>query len=143
VGQDDNVPNGLSFQIRPIYGISIPVIVRHGQCQAQVQLSGLRYGKSTDGDAIPVLTLQLDRTGNRSVLGDFRVSVDSGGSLKKGTVLYDYRGVAVYPNIPAREIEMPLAQGKNGGLNGTRIKVTFTPLDIKHDQVVAFLDLAE
>lgn len=137
----DSDAQQLNFQIRPIYGISIPVIVRHGQCQGDVSLSGLQFGQTHTEDGLPLLRVLLERKGNRSILGDLSVKVEGGGNLKKGTVLYDYKGVAVYPETPSREVRLPIPEGKEGALNGTRLKITFTPKDIKGEAATAFIDI--
>jgi uncharacterized cupredoxin-like copper-binding protein len=140
-GEDGQADRSLSFKITPIFGISIPVIVRHGQCRAEMKVSGLSYTQATEPDASPVLALQLERSGNRSVMGDVQVLVESGGSLKKGTIIAEVKGVAVYVGLAAREVQLPIALGRKGGLKNTRVKVTFTPKDLKADPVSNFLDL--
>jgi len=81
------------------------------------------------------------REGNRSLSGDFTAIVESGGKLKKGTLLWEQKGNVIYTNIPWRNIHMPMYQGKNGELKGARVKVTFTPNDFKGAPVVAYLDI--
>lgn len=131
--------NRLSISLRPVYGISIPVIVRHGETSASVGLGNLRFKPSESEGAPPVVTLDLERKGNRSVMGDFEISVESGGNLKKGTLLAVVRGIAVYHNLPVREVSLPLQPQKGASLVGMRFKVTFIPQDIKLAPVVAFL----
>jgi len=63
--------------------------------------------------------------------------VDSGTTLKKGTVISQVKGLAVYTNISAREVRLPLFE-KDQALKGGRLKVTFTPKDHKAPAQVAY-----
>lgn len=131
----------LSFSITQVMGISIPVIVRHGSTHAVIKLSGLRYWQPDFEGALPVLSLFLERTGNRSVVGDLRATVESGGQVPKGTLLVELKGTGIYTNLDRREVHLPMYFAKDGKLKGTRIKVTFTATDFKMAPQVATLDL--
>ena len=61
---------GVAFQLRPIYGITIPVIVRLGNLEATAALSNVR--KITDNGK-PAIALDINRTGDRSTFGEVRV----------------------------------------------------------------------
>jgi P pilus assembly chaperone PapD len=135
------VEKELSFSVRPIYGIAIPVIVRHGEIPAEVKLTQLVFSEATNDGMPPLVTLHLERTGNRSVLGDFEATVESGGKLKKGTSLMVMKGVAVYPDIAFREVLVPLRLEKGETLHGCRLKITFTPKDFKTSPISEFLDI--
>lgn len=132
----------LSFSITQVMGISIPVIVRHGETRASIKLSGLRYWQPDVPNAVPVISLFLERTGNRSVVGDMRATVESGGKVAKGTLLVELRGTGVYTNLDRREVHLPMYFAKDGKLKGARIKVAFTATDLKMAPEVAYLDLA-
>lgn len=131
----------LSFSITQVMGISIPVIVRHGETRAVIKLSGLRYWQPDIDGALPVLSLFLERTGNRSVVGDLRATVESGGQVPKGTLLVELKGTGIYTNLDRREVHLPMYFAKDGKLKGTRIKVTFTATDYKMAPEVATIDL--
>jgi hypothetical protein len=83
--------------------------------------------------------VDLERQGNRSVMGDFEVAVEAGGSLKKGTLVAVAKGIAVYHTLPAREVALPLQLEKGASIQGARLKVSFIPQDIKLPPVVAHL----
>ena len=65
--------DGVSVNIQALVGISIPVIVRHGDTHATVSLSGLAFQPATQPDEAPALDLLLNRSGNRGVQGEFKV----------------------------------------------------------------------
>ncbi len=92
-GNDENT---IAVKLTPIFGITIPVIIRVGKSTAKVSLS------NTDlemiNDTIPRLTIKFNRSGNMSVYGNITVDYISpdGQSKQVGIV----KGLAVYtPNL--------------------------------------------
>lgn len=99
--------NGVSFQLRPIYGVTIPVIVRLGNLEAKAGLSNVR--KTSDGGK-PAISLNISRAGSRSTFGEIRV-------LKAGIdkPIAMAAGIAVYTEIGQRSVTIPIdpAQAAN------------------------------
>lgn len=128
------------FKLTPIYGISIPVIVRYGDVTAEGGISAIRcFQDAKLAGQATILEFRFDRKGNRSILADVAVSVDSGGSLKPGTLLQEAKGVAVYNGLDYRLIRMPLLGAPKGtDLKGTRMKICLTYRDMKRPAVVAY-----
>ena len=91
---------GVAFQLRPIYGVTIPVIVRLGHLEAKAGISNVK--KVTDGGK-PAISLDLNRSGNRSTFGEIRV-------LKAGVEkpLAVAGGIAVYTEIGQRSVTIPI-----------------------------------
>lgn len=102
--------DGLAVALTPIYGITIPVIVRRGSLDAQARITDARL-TSRDGRA--AVSFDLGRTGNRSLYGDVRV-------LKAGTSepLLVARGIAVYPEIEHRNVTLAAGEDFAGTLAG-------------------------
>ena len=138
----DNPERKLSLSVTMVMGISIPVFARHGVVQGKLTLAGLRLWQPEVKDTAPVLSYRLERSGNRSIRGDLTASVEAGGKLKKGTVLYELKDIVVYPEIPFRDMYMPMWQNVDGSLKGARLKVTFQATEPKLPPEVAFLDVA-
>jgi P pilus assembly chaperone PapD len=87
----------LSVQLTPIYGISIPVIVRHGETSATVTLSNLALVPAT-GAETPILQFQIHRTGNRSIYGNLTATFVP--AVGRSSVVGIANGVAIYtPNL--------------------------------------------
>ncbi|MCY7399166.1 MAG: molecular chaperone, partial [Sphingomonas bacterium] len=61
---------GVSFRLTPVYGVTIPVIVRLGNLSATAGIANV--AKSVDGGK-PVIALDLSRVGGRSTFGELRV----------------------------------------------------------------------
>lgn len=101
---------GVAIQITPIYGVTIPVIVRKGNLTATAGIANVHFGQDQHG---PTLGLELSRSGTRSVYGDVRVT-------KPGVVepLLVAKGIAVYPEVDRREVELPIAAELRSRLSG-------------------------
>lgn len=101
----------ISISITPVYGLSIPVIIRSGESTTDISLS--KVGFHFEKDSIPVLQMNLNRTGNMSVYGD--ITVDYISSEGKETRVAFIKGVAVYTPIGTRKIRLALDQ--NAGVD--------------------------
>ena len=94
---------GIAFELIPIYGVTIPVVVRMGNLQAKVGIANVQLTR--DGGK-PAVSLELTRAGDRSVFGDVRV-------FKPGVKdpIAVQRGIAVYTEIGTRRLVIPLQEG--------------------------------
>lgn len=100
-GTAQDAGGGLKIQLVPIYGISIPVILRKGNLEATAALANVRIGKDNDG---PTLDFDMSRKGEKSVFGEIRVTKP--GVSEPIAVA---KGIAIYPEIASREVSLPLA----------------------------------
>ncbi|WP_428631698.1 fimbrial biogenesis chaperone [Sphingopyxis sp.] len=89
---------GVSIALTPIYGITIPVIVRVGDLGAEAVIGDAWVGDTPDG---PAFNFGLTRTGNRSVYGDIEVTRPG---LPEPLLVA--RGIAVYPEVGARAVSL-------------------------------------
>ena len=64
-------PKGVQFKLTPIYGVTIPVIVRLGNLQATAGIANVHLEQQAT--AMPAVGLDLTRTGSRSTYGEVRV----------------------------------------------------------------------
>ena len=96
----ESAREGLSIALTPIYGVTIPVIVRKGALQATASIADVRVERSGDG---PALNFRLTRSGDRSVYGRLRVT--RAGVAKP---IYEARGIAVYAELSQRSVSLPL-----------------------------------
>lgn len=100
VTQGQEVNPGLSIALTPIYGVTIPVIIRKGALKATAAIGDARIDRS---NGQPELSLSLSREGARSTYGRIRV-------LKPGksAPVFEVRGVAVYPEVTKRSVSFPI-----------------------------------
>lgn len=91
---------GVSFELIPIYGVTIPVVIRLGNLTAKVGIANVALAQS---NGKPAVALDLTRAGDRSVFGDVRVFK---AGIKDPIAIQ--RGVAVYTEIGTRHMVIPL-----------------------------------
>ncbi|MBW3549828.1 MAG: hypothetical protein KY442_03095 [Proteobacteria bacterium] len=95
----------IGVALTALIGVSIPVIVRHGETAAEVSLTDLALQRAVAGQS-PVLSLDMQRSGNRSVYGDLTVSfAPTGGAAQ---VVGRAGGVAVYTPNAVRRVGLVL-----------------------------------
>lgn len=130
----EGAEKSLSFAITQVMGISIPVIVRQGNTTAKASLvhgSPVFYQPSYP-NSLPVISLLLKREGNRSFMGSMEATLaEPFEGLAKGTKIFTIPSVGIYTNIEQRRVFLGVPQAKDGKFNGAKVKVTFTPSDIK------------
>ena len=110
VVQTAEKPKGVQFKLTPVYGVTIPVIVRLGNLQATAGIADVRLEKKDGGDAVG---LELVRKGSRSTYGEIRV-------LKAGVKepIAIQKGVAVYTEVGQRHVSVPIQQDYRGIASG-------------------------
>jgi P pilus assembly chaperone PapD len=103
-------PKGLHLQLIPIYGVTIPVIVRLGNLEVTAAISNVRL-ENNDGRAS--IGLDLSRSGTRSTFGEVLV-------LKPGikTPIAVQKSVAVYTELTKRHVSVPVDENYKGELSG-------------------------
>ncbi len=101
---------GLSIKLTPIYGITIPVIVRKGALDAAATLSAPQVIRDR---AASYLKLEMGHTGARSVYGELRITLRGGGEP-----IFLARGVAIYAELASRTLTMPLSPDQTARLHG-------------------------
>ena len=111
VAPTDKEPvKGLHLQLIPIYGVTIPVIVRLGNLQASAGISNVHLDRNGAKTAVD---LDLSRTGTRSTFGEVRV-------LKPGIKdpVAIQRAVAIYTEIGTRHVSIPVDPQFKGDIAG-------------------------
>jgi len=114
--------SGISIHLTPIYGITIPVIIRSGDCHAEVTLSDLSF-ENIHNDT-PVVRLTFNRSGNISVYGELKVDYISPSG--KSTQVKIEKGLGIYtPNLVRHEVVM-LDTDKNVNYNKGKLHITYS-----------------
>jgi hypothetical protein len=101
---------GLKLQLIPVYGVTIPVIVRLGNLQVKAGIANVELEKS---DGKPAIGLDLSRSGSRSTFGEVLV-------LKPGVKdpIAALKSVAVYTELGTRHVTVPVDPAYQGDLTG-------------------------
>jgi len=112
----------IGVKLIPIFGITIPVIIRVGESTMKVNLTDLNF--SFMNDTIPVLQFAFNRTGNMSVYGDILVEHISPGMII--TPIGTVRGIAVYTPNSLRRFQMELDKKAKVDYHTGKLKLTYT-----------------
>jgi hypothetical protein len=100
----------IAVRLTPVFGISIPAIIRVGLSDAKVNISDASL--EMNGNT-PRLNLKFNRTGNMSVYGDLTVSyIPPKGKTKQ---VASVKGIAVYTPNMVRHFKVDL--DKNSGID--------------------------
>lgn len=99
VAQDDS-NNGFAFRMRPLLGISIPVIVRQGKLEQAVDIKKPEVIANE-------LNLELHRLGQASVYGEIIVNFKGQGQQEQ-KLIGNIKGVSVLPPLDWRTVSVPL-----------------------------------
>jgi P pilus assembly chaperone PapD len=101
---------GLRFALIPVYGVTIPVIVRFGNLQAKAGIANVHLDTSAGKRAV---ALDLSRSGDRSTFGEVRV-------LKPGVKdpIAIQKAVAVYKEVTTRKVTIPVDEAFQGDVRG-------------------------
>ncbi len=107
---DGDLAKGLRFQLTPVYGVTIPVIVRLGNLEAKAGIANVRLDQGPNGSSV---SLDLSRSGARSTFGEVRV-------LKAGAKdpIAVQKAVAVYTEVSSRHVSVPIRPEYKGALSG-------------------------
>ena len=120
VTENEEDESGVRLKLVPVYGVTIPVIVRHGQLRVAAALEQPRIERGAEGSAV---RLRISRQGQASTYGDLQILRQGSGE-----VLYSARGLAVYAEVPARDFDLPASDEELARLNGpVRIEYRETP----------------
>lgn len=115
-GVETNTGGGLSLQIRTVFGVTVPVIVRHGRLQASGALQDVAATRTVDGK--PGVALRIARHGERSLRGDLVALL---GEEEVGRL----NNVAVYLSTPYRNVVLPLDPEKLPPGGGRELRVEY------------------
>ena len=110
--------SGVSIKLVPVYGITIPVFVRRGRLEASASLGGARLITINNQTFVE---LEMNRSGQRSVYGELI------GKAADGTVVFNLRGVAIYPEVSRRSVRIPVSAELLPKLKGT-IRIEYREL---------------
>ena len=103
-------PQGVQFKLTPVYGVTIPVIVRLGNLEASAGIANVQLEKKGD---TPEIGLDLTRAGTRSTYGEVRV-------LKAGVKdpIAIQKGIAIYTEVGKRHVSLGVADSYKGPVAG-------------------------
>ncbi|MEM9360840.1 MAG: molecular chaperone, partial [Pseudomonadota bacterium] len=129
---DQSAPSeGVSIQLIPIYGVTIPIIVRHGRVEAQVAIN---QPSIVEGENGPEFALSITRSGDSSTYGVLQVT-------KPGVEdpLLLLRGVAVYPELNERQVRVSLTPEQVAQFSG-QLRIEYREMPENGGGLIAAVD---
>lgn len=121
---DNAEAKSVSVKIVPVFGITIPVIIRIGENQTTASVTALQLEKQQNND--PVLHFRINRAGNMSVYGDVYVThiSPSGKSTPVGFI----KGISVYTPNTLRNITLKLEAKSKVNFSSGKLALSFDSL---------------
>jgi len=111
----------LSVQLIPIYGLSIPVIIRIGESFLSCSISDIEL--NTLPDSSQNLSLSINRKGNISSYGDLKIfHISQNGTI---TDIGEIKGIGVYTNLNKRKVSIKLKKQASGPINRGKIIIKY------------------
>jgi hypothetical protein len=130
--------SGISIRLVPVFGISIPVIIRVGTPSTQVRISDLAV--QMEEDTIPILSMTFHRAGNVSVYGDISVYYTSASG--KTTAVGTAKGIAVYTPNAARSFRLTLDKSSAINYHSGKLSVEYKTGEDNNPVRIAGADLS-
>lgn len=117
-----NKDKSLSVQLTPIFGISIPVIARHGKLDpvtVDITTANMMLDNTVEpkaGEKAYKLNLNFERSGGHSLYGDIKV-------IHNGDTVNQLRGISLFSPYPSRKVKLNLVL--KGVSSGDKLKVVY------------------
>ena len=111
--------NRLQIQLRPLIGVSIPVILRHGNNRVHAALSEIKLDRDGKKD---IVSLKINRSGNSSVYGNIKAYHILNGTKKEVGII---KGISVYTNLTSRKVRFALSNTENINLNKGYLEIVY------------------
>lgn len=110
----------IGVKLVPVFGVSIPVIIRVGESRTAGSITGLSITTTNDPSQ---LNLMLNRSGNMSIYGDIYVKHIAPDG--KSTVVAVVKGLAVYAPNTIRYVALPLNKSLNVNYHSGKLVTQF------------------
>ena len=139
LGEEDTAKenNTISVQLTPVFGITIPVIIRIGDLTGTVEMTDLNL-QTIDGET-PVLNLSFMRSGEFSVYGNLLINHISPEGIK--TIVGIANGIAVYTPNNLRKFKLNLINTEGIDLKSGKLELTFSSSSDLDTEIYAVSEL--
>lgn len=121
----------ISIELIAIRSVTIPVIVRVGDLDAEVSIGAAETAPS-DEEGETLLVTRLTRTGDRSTYGDIQIFVEG-----QPEPVYFARGIAVYTPNTSRDVYLPMPTLLADSLKGQTVRIAYVSSDPERPGTIA------
>lgn len=122
--EDQKSADAISINIKTVFGISIPLIIRHGDSSTRVKISDANLDLKNE---FPILQMVINRSGNMSVYGDFNIYHISPSGLE--TQIGFIKGVAVYTPNTQRNFIFEILATENINYKEGKLRIQYITED--------------
>jgi P pilus assembly chaperone PapD len=112
----------ISVRLTPVFGITIPVIIRYGNPTFSVSLSDMNL--TFENDTTPRLSFKFNRSGGSSVFGD--ISIDYISPQGTATRVGIANGVAIYTPNSFRNLAINLTNTRKVNLKSGKLVLKYS-----------------
>ena len=114
--------SSISVRLIPIFGISLPVIIRQGESDTKINFSNVSF--RVENDSTPMLKMTFNRSGNMSSYGDITVNyVSSNGKVSK---VGNVKGLAVYTPNTVRNFSLVLDKKSGIDYHSGKLQIIYS-----------------
>ncbi|SKB33314.1 P pilus assembly protein, chaperone PapD [Salegentibacter holothuriorum] len=112
---------GISINIKTVFGISIPIIIREGESTTKIDLTEL--GLNTEGE-YPKLSLVINRSGNMSVYGNLSaIHISPNGTETEVGMV---KGISVYTPNSKRSFSFELRNADEVDFDQGKLRIQYS-----------------
>lgn len=120
--KEQDSSKNVTVKLVPVYGITIPVIIRIGENSSKVAITALKLEQSAELGT--TVSFRMNRTGNMSVYGNLNVDhISTSGKVTKAGFI---KGISVYTPNTFREVQLKLDDKAIFDHHSGKIQVTFS-----------------
>ena len=135
---DPGKDSGIKISIVPVFGISIPTIIRVGESTAEVKVTDVSL--TVGADSVPNLKFLFLRSGNMSVYGD--ITVDHIAPDGKITQVSTVKGLAVYTPTKSRRCKVALDKTKGVDYRSGKLRLQYTEKTLNRQVILTESEIA-
>lgn len=119
--EEAEATEGISINIKTVFGISIPIIIRQGESTTEIELTDIFLDTKAE---TPKLSLMINRSGNMSVYGNLTAThiASNGNQTEVGVV----KGISVYTPNSKRSFSFELRNASETDLTSGYLKISYS-----------------
>jgi len=130
---DSSTDGKFAFELRPIYGITIPVIIRHKVSDVSVEIKNAQIYSDSTGN--PTIKFDCYRIGDISLNGNIKATYNSNDG--DSFVLFEKKGFSIYTPNKLRKFDLPITLAEGKQIENGKILLQFTYLSDLKKEVLA------
>ncbi len=112
---------GIGVQLKAVFGLSIPIIIRNGKTSSTTQLTNVSL--KLQNDTFGIISTTINRSGNESCYGDLVAEYINNKS--ESTIIGRMRGIGIYTSTNKRLASFAVQIKRNIDLSKGKIRLKY------------------